>query len=117
MNQQEYLDEQESFLKGVEKDIAAQVRPEMDAAIRKMESLPQDATEADYAAALTDLNDILAGAIGSTMFLKQKQIAESAQQVAGGTIPLMKSPAELLESGTFQGESIANQFKKEESNG
>ena len=50
MNQQGYLDQQESFLRGVEKDIADQIRPTMNLAISTMESLPEDANEADYAA-------------------------------------------------------------------
>ena len=117
MNQQDYLDQQESFLRGVEKDIADQIRPTMNLAISAMESLPEDASEADYAAALQPLNDELAGLIGASMFNHQRQIAEGAQGIGGGTIPPMKSPAELMESSTIQGESIASNFKKEESNG
>lgn len=115
--QNRYLDQQESFLRGVEKDIAAQVRPEMEAAIRTMESLPDDASKAEFAAALAGLNDTLADAIGAAMFTHQRRIATGAQGIGGGTIPPMKSPAELMESSTIQGESIASNFKKEESNG
>ena len=117
MNQEEYLDQQETFLRGVEKDIADQIRPTMNLAISAMENLPENATEADYAAALQGLNDELAGAIGAAMFNHQRRIAEAAQGIGGGTIPPMRSPAELMESSTIQGESIASNFKKEESNG
>ena len=112
MNQQGYLDQQESFLRGVEKDIADQIRPTMNLAISAMESLPEDATEADYAAALQPLNDELAGAIGAAMFNHQRRIAEGAQGIGGGTIPPMKSPAELLTYGTVDSDNIANQFQK-----
>ncbi|QNJ06269.1 hypothetical protein SynMEDNS5_01550 [Synechococcus sp. MEDNS5] len=112
MTEQEYLDQQESFLRGVEKDIAAQVRPEMEAAIRTMESLPDDASKAEYAAALAGLNDTLADAIGAAMFTHQRRIAEGAQAIGGGTIPPMKSPAELLRYGTVDSENIANQFER-----
>lgn len=112
MNQQDYLDQQESFLRGVEKDIAAQVRPEMEAAIRTMENLPDDASKAEFAAALAGLNDTLADAIGAAMFTHQRRIATGAQDIGGGTIPPMKSPAELLTYGTVDSDNIANQFQK-----
>ena len=113
MSQQEkYLDQQESFLRGVEKDIADQIRPTMNLAISAMENLPEDASEADYAAALQPLNDELAGLIGATMFNHQRRIAEAAQGIGGGTIPPMKSPAELLTYGTVDSDNIANQFQK-----
>ena len=117
MNRDEYLSQQENFLRGVEKEIADQIRPTMNLAISAMEKLPEDATDADYAAALQPLNDELAGLIGATMFNNQRRIAEAAQGIGGGTIPPMKSPAELMESSTIQGESIASNFKTEESNG
>lgn len=117
MNQQAYLDQQESFLRGIEKNIADQIRPTMNLAISAMESLPEDASEADYAKALQSLNDELAGAIGAAMFNHQRRIAEGAQGIGGGTIPRMKSPAELMESASIEGKTIASQFKKEESNG
>ena len=116
MNQQKYLDEQESFLRGIENSILEKIRPTMNLAIAALEKL-EDATDADYAAALEPLNNELAGLIASQMFNVQRTIAEGAQQFAGGTIPRMKSPAELMESATIQGESIASNFKKEESNG
>ena len=112
MNQQGYLDQQESFLRGIEKDIADQIRPTMNLAISAMESLPEDASEADYAKVLQPLNDELAGLIGATLFNNQRTIAERAQQVVGGTVPRMKSPTELLTYGTVDSDNIANQFKK-----
>ena len=108
----QYLAAQEQFLRGIEKDIAAQVRPEMDAAIRRMENLPENASDAEYAAALAGLNDTLAGAIGAAMFTNQRRIAEGAQGIGGGTIPLMKSPTELLTYGTVDSDNIANQFER-----
>ncbi len=113
MNRDLYLDTQEGFLRGVEKEIADQVRPTMDEAIRKMERLGRDATDEAYAAALEQLNDTLSDAIGSAMFLHQRRIAQDAQQVAGGTLPRMKSPSELLAYGTVDKENIANQFKRD----
>ena len=109
--QDRYLEQQESFLRGLEKDIYEQIRPTMNLAISAMEKL-EDGSEADYAAALQPLNDELAGAIGAAMFNHQRQIAEGAQGIGGGTIPPMKSPAELLKYGTVDSENIANQFEK-----
>ncbi len=112
MNQQDYLDQQETFLRGVEKNIADQIRPTMNLAISSMENLPEEASEADYAAALQPLNDELAGAIGAAMFNHQRRIAEGAQGIGGGIIPRMKSPAELLRYGTVDSDNLANQFEK-----
>ena len=112
MNRDEYLSQQENFLRGIEKEIADQIRPTMNLAISAMEQLPEDATDADYAAALQPLNDELEGLIGAMMFNNQRTIAERAMQVAGGTLPSLKSPAELLTYGTADSDNIANQFEK-----
>ena len=114
MTEQDYLDGQEKFLRGVEKDIKQIVQPQMDEAIRKAEKLGEDATEAEYAAALAGLNDTLSTAIGAAMFTFQRRIAEGAQAIGGGTIPRMKSPAELLQYGTVDSDNIANQFERKE---
>ena len=114
-NQQDYLDDQEKFLRGIEKEILEQVRPTLNLAVSMVEALPDDATEEQSAAALARLNDEIADAIGAALFTHQRRIAEGAQAIGGGTIPRMKSPMELMESATIQGESIASNFKKEES--
>ena len=40
MNRDEYLSQQENFLRGIEKEIADQIRPTMNLAISAMEKLP-----------------------------------------------------------------------------
>ena len=47
-----------------------------------------------------------------SVFNHQRRIATGAQGIGGGTIPPMKSPAELLTYGTVDSDNIANQFQK-----
>ena len=48
------------------------------------------------------------------MFTHQRRIAEGAQGIGGGTLPRMKSPAELLQYGTADSANIANQFERKD---
>ena len=114
MTEQDYLDGQEKFLRGVEKEILDQVRPTLNLAVSMVEALPDDATEEQSAAALARLNDEIADAIGAALFTHQRRIAEGAQAIGGGTIPRMKSPAELLQYGTVDSDNIANQFERKD---
>jgi hypothetical protein len=60
------------------------------------------------------LNDEIADAISAAMFTHQRRIAEGAQDIGGGSIPRMKSPAELLQYGTVDSANIANQFERKD---
>ena len=112
MNRDEFITADAELLEGIEADILEELSPLIESTLARIESLPEDATEADMESALAPLNDTLSATIGNTMFLRQQDVAAMALNFAAGRIPPMRSPAQLMESATISGESIASHFKR-----
>ena len=51
--------------------------------------MPEDATDTDYGDVLGPFNDVLAGAVGTAMFLRQTDVARLALRFAAGTMPVV----------------------------
>lgn len=112
MNRDDFITADAELLEGIETDIYEQLEPLIDSTVARMAALPEDASDADYEAALTPLNDTLSSLIGNTMFLRQQDVATMALSLAKGGMPAMRSPAQLMESASISGESIASHFKR-----
>lgn len=112
MNREDFITADAELLGGIEDQIFEELQSLIDNTLARMEALPDDATDADYGEVLGPLNDALAGAIGTAMFLRQTDVARLALRFAAGMVPKMRSPGELMESARISGETLASHFKR-----
>lgn len=112
MNIDDFLTADAELLQGIESDIYEQLAPLIDSTVARMGALPDDASDSEMESALTPLNDALASAIGSVMFMRQQDVAAMALNYAPGQMPPMRSPAQLMETARMSGDSIASNFKR-----
>ena len=111
MNEEDFINEKEQLLKGIEAEMLASIAPTLEYTLNRLERLPEDASDKYYEQVLSALNDGLLSTIGSVMFLQQDAVVDHALQLGDGRCPPMRSPAELLEA-TVQGETIASQLRR-----
>ncbi len=107
-----FINADAELLQGIEADIFEQLSPLVDSTVARMAALPEDASDADFEAALAPLNDTLSSTIANTMFLRQQDVASMALTLASGRMPPMRSPQQLMESASISGDSIASHFKR-----
>lgn len=112
MNREDFITADAELLGGIEDQIFEELQDLIDNTVERMASLPDDASDSDYEAVLTPLNDAVAGGIGAAMFMRQTDVARLALRLAPGSVPSMRSPAELMESARINGETLASHFKR-----
>ena len=112
MDEDKFIAADELLLGDIEQEIYSEIADVVERTIAQMESLPDDAADSDYDAALGPLNDALASQIGYAMFLHQQDVSDLAMRFAAGTMPRMRSPAQLMEAGRISGETIASHFER-----
>lgn len=100
------------LLEGIEADIYEQLSALVDSTVARMAALPEDATDEEMEAVLGPLNDTLVQTVGNTMFLRQQDVALLALTLTSGKVPKMRSPSQLLDSATIDGDSISSHFKR-----
>lgn len=112
-NPDAYLEAKEELLLGLEASILQEIEPVLERTIVKVEAMPEGASDSDWEEVLGPLNDRLEQVLGVQLFLSQREIGELVMAAHPGKPPRMASAAQLLESVTIGGDSLASHFKRQ----
>lgn len=82
MNRDDFITADGELLDGIEAEILEELQGLIENTLERMASLPDDASDSDYEAVLTPLNDAVAGGIGAAMFMCQTDVARLALRLA-----------------------------------